>query len=844
MMRNEEPVMPDGKCGMEKAENIMGSGVKALPGASYFGEMTGRMREFREELLSAKPEVCAERAIITTEIYRANMDQSLAIRRALMYKSVLERMTIFIERQTLLAGNQASSNRSAPIFPEYAMDWVIAELDEFDRREGDRFYISEETKIRLKGIAPFWEHNTIKDMGLAAMPESARVLYDLGIIKAEGNITSGDAHVAVNYGRLLDTGLKEFRRRAKEKLECLDLTCYGNLAKSYFYRAIILVIDATRAFAERYAKLALEMAGSEKDEKRRAELVEMSRILYKVPYEKAETFHEAVQSLWLVHLCLQIESNGHSLSYGRMDQYLYPFYERDLAAGRINEDEALELFTNLWLKTFTINKIRSWTHTRFSAGSPLYQNVTVGGQFLDEDGRAHDAVNPVTHLILKSVARTHLPQPNLTVRYHRGIDDAFMAECIEVVRLGFGMPAFNSDEVIIPSFVEKGVKREDAYNYSAIGCVEVAVPGKWGYRCTGMSFLNFPKSLLIALNDGVDPDSNIRLPDSYGRTLPEVRHFRDMKSFEEVMEAWERIIRDFTRQCVIIDTVADMVLEQNTADILCSALCDDCIERGLNLKEGGAVYDFISDLQVGIANLADSLAAIKKCVFEDRSVGAAELWDALLADFRGKRYEGIQKILIAAPKYGNDDDYVDSLIRRAYDSYIDEMKKYRNTRHGRGPIGGIYYAGTSSISANVPQGAGTMATPDGRNAGEPLAEGCSPSHGMDVKGPTAVFKSVAKLPTREITGGVLLNQKLDPRIMQNEDDREKLINLMRTFFNRLEGFHVQFNVVSRETLLDAQIHPEKHRDLIVRVAGYSAFFTVLSRETQDDIIARTEQTLG
>jgi formate C-acetyltransferase len=801
------------------------------------------MKEFREELLNAKPCVCAERAIITTKTYRENMDQPLALRRALMYKNVLEGMSIYIEKQTLLAGNQASSNRSAPIFPEYAMDWVIAELDEFDKRPGDRFYITGETKQQLREIAPFWEHNTVKDRGLAAMPAAARVFYDLGIIKAEGNITSGDAHVAVNYRRMLGSGLKEYRARAEEKLAALDMTDYRNLAKSYFYRAVIITIDATRAFAKRYADLAFSMAQDERDEKRRQELFEICRVLNKVPYEPAGTFYEAVQSLWLVHLCLQIESNGHSLSYGRMDQYLDPYYEKDLAEGTITEEGACELLANLWLKTFTINKIRSWTHTQFSAGSPLYQNVTVGGQKLDKDGRPRDAVNPVTHLILWSVARTRLPQPNLTVRYHRGLSDEFMAECVEVVRLGFGMPAFNSDEVIIPSFIEKNVKKEDAYDYSAIGCVEVAVPGKWGYRCTGMSFLNFPKSLLIALNAGVDPKSGTRLPGSDGRPLPPMIHLRDMKNFDEVMKAWDTVIRDFTRQCVIIDSAADTVLEKDTADILCSALCDDCIERGLNLKEGGAVYDFISDLQVGIANLADSLAAIKKCVFEDKSVGAAELWDALTADFEGERNEEIRRLLLEAPKYGNDDDYVDSLVCGAYGVYIDEMKKYRNTRYGRGPVGGIYYAGTSSISANVPQGAGTLATPDGRKAGEPLAEGCSPSHAMDRRGPTAVFKTVSKLPTREITGGVLLNQKVTPQMLEKEEDRKKLVSLLRTFFNRLEGFHVQFNVVSRETLLDAQIHPEKHRDLIVRVAGYSAFFNVLSRETQDDIIGRTEQVI-
>ncbi|MDR2078887.1 MAG: glycyl radical protein [Treponema sp.] len=813
-------------------------------GGGHFGELTPRMRDFREELLTVKPHVCTERAKITTDTYRANMDQPMVLRRALMYRNVLAGMSIFIEPQTLLAGNQASGNRSAPIFPEYAMDWVVDELDRFDKRDGDRFYITGENKRILREIAPFWEHNTVKDRGLAAMPESAKVFYDLGIIKAEGNITSGDAHVAVNYRRMLSKGLRDCKERAERQLAALDLTDYRNLAKSYFYRAVIITVDATAAFAGRYADLAEETARGEENPKRRAELLEMSRVLRRVPYEPAESFYEALQSLWLVHLCLQIESNGHSLSYGRMDQYLYPYYAKDLAGGKITEEGADELLTNLWLKTFTINKIRSWSHTRFSAGSPLYQNVTVGGQILDPGSpAARDAVNPLSFLILRSVAQTRLPQPNLTVRYHKGLDDRFMGECIEVVRLGFGMPAFNSDEVIIPSFIEKGVKKEDACDYSAIGCVEVAVPGKWGYRCTGMSFLNFPKSLLIALNGGVDPKSGIALPGSGPFSGSGGPHFRDMKSFDEVMEAWDRVIRDFTRQCVIIDSVADTVLERDTADILCSALCDDCIERGLNLKEGGAVYDFISDLQVGIANLADSLAAIKKCVFEDKSIGAAELWDALMADFEGPRNEEIRSLLLAAPKYGNDDDYVDLLVRKAYDVYIDEMKKYRNTRFGRGPIGGLYYAGTSSISANVPQGAGTLATPDGRKAGEPLAEGCSPSHAMDRKGPTAVFKTVSKLPIREITGGVLLNQKLNPQMLEKEEDRKKLVSLIRTFFNRLDGFHVQFNVVSRATLLDAQVHPERHRDLIVRVAGYSAFFNVLSRETQDDIIGRTEQPL-
>lgn len=800
--------------------------------SSHFGMLTPRMKAYRESLLSARPQVCAERAILTTESYRLHADKPVILRRAYMLQNILEKMTVYIEPETLLAGNQASANRAAPIFPEYAMDWVIRELDEFEKRDGDVFYITEETKETLRSIYPFWEHNTLLDKGLAAIPPESRVFYDLGIIKAEGNLTSGDAHIAVAYETVLREGLKSYEARTRTCMEELDLTEVQNLKKYYFYQAILIVIQAMQDFAKRYADLAEDLsAGAEPA--RAAELKEMARILRKVPYEPAETLQEAVQALWLVHLVLQIESNGHSLSYGRMDQYLWPYYERDLSAGRITEDTACELMTNLWLKTFTINKIRSWSHTQFSAGSPLYQNVTIGGQTTKHT----DAVNPMSWLILRSVAQTHLPQPNLTVRYHAGLPDDFMNEAMEVVKLGFGMPAFNNDEIIIPSFIARGVKEEDAYNYSAIGCVETAVPGKWGYRCTGMSFLNFPKSLLIAMNNGTDPQSGTKLVEGSG-------HFRDMTSYEELAHAWDVLIRDFTRHSVIIENACDMVLEETVPDVLCSALCEDCIGRGLTLKEGGAVYDYISGLQVGIANLADSLAAIKKLVFEEKKLTPAQLWDALESDFAGEEGERIRQMLINdAPKYGNDDDYVDRLIVEAYDSYIDEIRKYPNTRFGRGPIGGIRYAGTSSISANVGQGRGTLATPDGRHAGEPLAEGCSPSHAMDKNGPTAVFKSVSKLRTEEITGGVLLNQKVTPTLLSKEENKQKLILLVRTFFDLLHGYHVQYNVVSRETMLDAQIHPEDHRDLIVRVAGYSAFFNVLSRQTQDDIIARTEQTL-
>ena len=799
---------------------------------AYFGHLTKRMEAFREEVLSQKPYVDATRAVLATESYREHADQPTILKRAYMLKNILENMKIFIEEDTLIVGNQASSNRSAPIFPEYAMDWVIAELDEFEKRDGDVFYITEETKEQLREIAPFWYHNTTKDKGLAAIPKESRLFYDLGIIKAEGNITSGDAHLAVDYGMIMQHGLKYYEDYTKEMLAKLDLTDFRVLKQYHFYQAILIVIEAVRNFAQRYQQLAKQKAMETQDVKRKEELNKIAQMMGKVPYLSADNFYEAIQSMWLVHLVLQIESNGHSLSYGRMDQYLFAYYQKDIDQGILTNEEAVELLTNLWIKTYTINKIRSWSHTQFSAGSPLYQNVTIGGQTTDHQ----DAVNPLTYLILKSVAQTKLPQPNLTVRYHAGLDEGFMKECIEMIRLGTGMPAFNNDEIIIPSFIERGISEKDAYNYSAIGCVEVAVPGKWGYRCTGMSFINFPKSLLIVMNDGVDPKSGKKLVEGSG-------HFTAMQRYEELEAAWDKVIRQITRHSVIIENTCDLVLEADVPDVLSSALTKDCIGRGKTLKEGGAIYDFISGLQVGIANLADSLAAIKQCVFEKKWITPAQLWEALMNDFSGEEGTRIQKMLLAAPKYGNDDDYVDLLVTKAYQSYIDEVVKYPNTRYQRGPIGGTRYAGTSSISANVGQGLGTMATPDGRHAYTPLAEGCSPTHAMDIHGPTAVFKSVSKLPTKEITGGVLLNQKVTPQVLEKEEDREKLIFLLRTFFNRLHGFHVQYNVVSRDTLIDAQVHPEKHRDLIVRVAGYSAFFNVLSKTTQDDIIARTEHIL-
>ncbi|MGQ9617213.1 MAG: glycyl radical protein [Spirochaetota bacterium] len=792
-----------------------------------------RINKLREEVINAKPTVCTERARIYTEVYMKNEAKPLVVRRALALYETLRRMSIFIGEDELIVGNQSSRLRAAPIFPEYAVSWILNELDEFEKRPGDAFYLSENDKKELKDICSYWHGKTLIEKGYELMSPLLREIHEAGIIRAEGNLTSGDGHIAVNFDKILKLGIIGYRELVREKRRGIRLEEQEDLRKEQFYRAVEIALAGIELFIERYENLAGLLFETEKRVWRKEELKRISEICRKIKRYPPETFYEALQLTYFMQLILQIESNGHSVSLGRMDQYLYPFYRRDIESGELDIDFAMELLENTWIKLQSINKIRPWSHTRYSAGSPLYQNVTIGGQTAE----GMDAVNELSYLILRSVGNMKLTQPNLSVRYHRNISDDFMEECIRVIEKGFGMPAFNNDEVVIPSLIRLGVEKEDAYNYSAIGCIEVAVPGKWGYRCTGMSFLNLMRVFLATLNNGRDVMSG----KSFCRGMGTLESF---ESFDALMKAWKAQIEFYTWATVAIDTAVDTALEENVPDIVCSAFVDDCIERGKTLKEGGAKYDYISGLQVGIANLANSFAAIKKLVFEENRISKSELMKHLENNFEGPEGERVRQLLLnRVPRYGNDDDYVDKLLVEAYGYFIDEIEKYHNTRYGRGPVGGGYFAGTSSISANVPSGAVVPATPDGRKAFTPLAEGCSPSAGTDRNGPTAVFKSIAKLPTERITGGVLLNQKLSPLAIRSEGDRIKLIYLLRVFFDRLKGWHVQYNVVSKETLLDAKKNPEKYRDLVVRVAGYSAFFTTLSPDTQDDIIARTEHTL-
>jgi len=795
--------------------------------------MTERIARIKDEILSTRPSICIERARITTRMYRENENLPVARRRARALRRTLEEMTIWIGRDELVVGNLASRNRAAPIFPEYAVAWIEREIEGIGNRPAESYEISPGDTAELLELVTYWKGRTLHDKAEALFSPELKAIHDSGMVRAEGNMTSGDGHIAPNTRRILELGLGGYKALVARELEADDVATAEGLRRRQLHLAMIDALEGFSAYVRRFAALAGDEASRAPSKARAGELATIAKTCEAVAEGAPRGFREALQLAYFVQVVLQVESNGHSLSFGRMDQFLGPFYDRDLDSGRISREEAAELLEATWLKLLAIKKIRSWSHTRYSAGGPLYQNVTIGG--VDRDGK--DATNRLSTLILETVGELRLTQPNLSVRYHSGMTSEFLDACARVIDRGFGMPAFNNDEVVVPGMLERGVSLEDARDYSAIGCIEVAVPGKWGYRVTGMSFLNMPRILLAALNDGVDATSGKAF-------FPGTGKLADFDTFDALMDAWRRQVAFYTRASVEVDTAVDTALETEVPDILCSVFTDDCIARGRTVKEGGAVYDWISGLQVGIANMGNALAAIKRLVYEEKSVTRDELLAALENDFSGKDGETLRlKLRNQAPKYGNDDDYVDSITVESYRAYMDEITRYHNTRFGRGPIGGGYFPGTSSISSNVPSGAAVKATPDGRKAGTPLAEGCSPSSGTDLLGPTAVLSSVGKLPAREIFGGVLLNQKLTPGSLRTSEDRARLGAMLRTFFDDMKGWHVQYNLVSRETLLDAKKHPERHRDLVVRVAGYSAYFNDLAPDQQDDIIARTEHSL-
>jgi pyruvate formate-lyase/glycerol dehydratase family glycyl radical enzyme len=793
-------------------------------------ELSERIKSLRSITVKAEPELCPERATIITKAYQDNEDKQISIKRALALAKVLDEMSIFILDGELIVGNHASKLKAAPVFPEFATEYIEKELSEIPNRAGDRFAVSDSTRQALLAIFPYWRGRTVKDRVLSMLTDEL-IKGGQGYVSAfdnEWTLENGDGHIAVDYPKLLKVGLAGIIAQVRARIEMLDLAEPESFSKHYFYQSLLIVYEAAIRFANRFADLAERTASSAGDPVRKEELLEIARICREVPARPARSFREALQSIWFVQLVIQIDTNGHSISIGRFDQFMYPYFIGDLEKGKATRQELFEILNCFWIKLASITKLRSHGPTKYTAGFPMFQNLTIGGQSPNGD----DVTNELSFMVLDCHDRVRLSQPTLTVRVHKATSSEFLRRCVEVLAGGGGMPSFFNDEIIIPSLLLRGITKEDAYNYCLVGCVEPSIAGKWGGR-QGAAQFHLTKCLEMALNGGKDPRTGIKLHGN-GKTL------LDFESIAELKQAFKDQVSYFIRLYAIKDNIQDLAWEEMIPTPFVSGLVDDCIERGMELKKGGAIYDFSAGQTGNIANVANSIAAIQKLVFEEKKISKADLWTALQANYESAHGETIRQLLINhAPKYGNDDDYVDSIAKEAFSHYLNEVGKYKNTRYGRGPIGCTYHPSTASVSYNIPAGELVGATPDGRKSGEPLADVESPFHGTELKGPTAVIKSVSKLEHILESGGSILNLKFNPSIFQDGKNLDNLVALIRTYFE-LKGMEVQIDIVSSKKLREAQQRPQQYADLLVRVAGYSAYFVGLDPGVQNDIIARTE----
>jgi len=774
------------------------------------------------------PTICAQRAEIITEAFKRTEGEAIVVRRAKAYDSILEKMSIYIEDDMLIVGNQASANFAAPVFPEYSFNWVIEELDEFEHRSGDYFNITEETKDRLRDIQDYWKGKTHQEEVIANLPKINRLAERQGVLHRGGISMSGDGHIIPNHDFVLEVGYGGMAKLAQSHLDNnLKLT----QEQRNFYEAVVITMNAALKYIKRFSALAAERAKVEADLKRKKELDDLSVMFSHLMEGKAKNFHEAVQTIYLTHLLMMIESNGHSFSFGRFDQYIYPYYKQDIEASKITKEKALELITHFFIMTNSLNKLRPWGHTQYSGGYPLYSNLMVGG--MKPDGV--DGTNDISYLCLEAMNLTRLPEPNLSVRFCEQTPHSLIVDSVKLIRKGFGMPSVFCDEVVIPAMLTLELNIATARDYASMGCVETAIPGKWGHRATGMTYINFGKILELVMNNGCDPVTGIQLLKLNGKDGRDI----DYQSYDELWAAWENALKFYSDLAVECDFVCDRSLKYHDADAFASSTVNNSLERGKTLKNGGAQYDYVSQSNIGPSVVGDSLAAVKKLVFEDKALTLKELRVAMDTNFEGPEGVHVRKLCKHAPKFGNDDDYVDTIVADVYEAYLALLPNYKTDRFGRGPIGCGYTMSTSNITSYVPNGFDVGATPDGRLAGKPLNEGASPCLGADKEGPTAVINSLSKLPNNRIAGGQLLNMKFSPGALAGDDNLEKFAAFIESFrFKNI--FHNQFNIMDSETLKAAKAHPEDYADLMVRVAGYCALFSTLMPEAQDAIIERTE----
>ncbi len=803
--------------------------------------MTPRIQALRQEFFRHVPSVCAQRARIYTRSHKETEGLPTIVRRALALEKVLNEIDLYILDGELLVGSLSETPRGASVFPEFAVNWLREELNgnpvAIPDRSGDPYAVSDEVKRELlDDIIPYWYGKTHEDRVKALMPaESWRAGMEVKGFDDSWLVISGDGHTIPQYIKVLRIGIKGVIAEVETRLRTLNLAEPDELAQEPFLRSVLISLKALVNYASRFSRLAAEKAAAETDAKRKAELLEISRICAKVPENPADTLYEAIQCMLFLNIGIQIENNGHSISFGRVDQYLYPYYRKAVDSGAMTNGDVLELLNCFWIKLNAFSKLRDFDNTKFFVGNPLFQNLTIGGQTLD--GR--DAVNDLSYLCLCSTKKLRMVQPSLTVRYFNGTSDQFLGECAKVIRTGLGMPAIFSDEVILPSMLNIGYEMDDAVDYGIVGCVEPSPQGKIGGRF-GAAFPNPVKMLEISLNGGVDPRTGIR--------CVEGKKLEDCADFDEVMEQFKRHMDYFLYHHVVFDNVIDISYRDMIPNPLLSSVIEDCINRGKEIKEGGAKYDFTGGQIVGLTCAANALASLKTLVYEEKRITAEQFAHALRTNYEDASTspageEIRQFALNRTPKFGNNDDKADSIAAEITRYWAVNKMKCKNTRYGKGPIGGRFIPSTATVSANVPSGYCIGATPDGRKAGDPVSEGISAYRGSDRQGPTALINSLGRIPNALMPGGQLLNVKLNPSTLAGDKGIRNMVALMRTLFDA-KGMHVQFNVVDKEILADALTFPENYQDLIVRVAGYSAFFVTLDKDVQKDIMLRTEHAFA
>ena len=776
-----------------------------------------RVERLRWKIIEAPQEVCIERARYLTEAMRLHWDKPPLTRMSLAFDHILKNISVIIRDDEIIVGCRTSKLKGAPLFPENKSLWIEGDLENFDKRILQRALITQEEKDELTAnILPFWKGKTVEEHMQKLMPEDILTDMDKYIFTMMLEITYGIGHFTMNHTRVLARGLRGIIDDATQKLAGLSPE-EKNGEKGLFYEAVIRSSRAVISFASRYSELALTMAAAQSDPERAAELREIARVCGRVPEYPAETLQEAVQSLYFIHLVAQLESGGNSISLGRIDQILFPYYLKDMEARRGDPEKARELVAMLFIKT---NEIWNVLEEAFIPGGEgtegkTTQNVTVGG--VGPDGL--DATNDLSYIALDAYADVRTVQPNFGVRVSPDCPEELMRRAVEYDRDGVLMHFFN-DEVIIRSLVRGGHAIEDARDYGVVGCLEPNAQGKTFGSTFAVQF-NGIKCVEMALSNGID--NIFGYPSGIESGDPV-----EFKDFEDLWNAYDRQMRHFINQMVRGMDVLDRAIAETLPSPFASAMVDGCLEKGLDLTRGGAIYNSTGVQLMGFANVVDSLYAVKKTVFEDKRFTMADLTEWLSEDWQDaedKRAWFLNRV----PKYGNDHDDVDALASRVMDHYCDVLSEHRNFR------GGAFWPGIFSVGFHITMGAFTGATPDGRFAGDVLGNGITPTTGNAISGPTAIMNSVVKLPVARVFNGANLNMRFQGKKISTEN----LTTLIKTYFRR-GGTQVQFNMVDSAILREAQRHPEKHRDLFVRVSGYSAAFTGLSDIAQDEIISRTE----